>query len=132
MSETIMIIDDEPAFRYATRLYFEDKGFAMTEAEDGVAALRMFDSEPLPDLIILDINMPRISGIDVLRYLQGRQDTQFIPVVMLTARGDAESETLSWLTGCDWYHLKSKPIQYEDLLLAIQRILAAKQADNAA
>ena len=127
-----MIIDDEPAFRYATRLYFEDKGFTMTEAEDGLIAQRMLETGPLPDLIILDINMPRISGIDVLRYLQARPETQTIPVVMLTARGDAESETLSWLGGCDWYQVKSKPIQYDDLLLAIQRILAAQQPDNAA
>ena len=128
-----MIVDDEPAFRYATRLYFEDKGFTIKEAEDGVVALRMLDSEPPPDLIILDINMPRISGLDVQRYLQGRPETQFIPVVFLTARGDAESETLGWLSGCSWYHVKSKPIQYDELLLAIQRILEAKaEADAAA
>ena len=127
-----MIVDDEPAFRYATRLYFEDKGFTITEAEDGVVALRMLDTEPLPDLIILDINMPRISGLDVQRYLESRKDTQFIPVVFLTARGDAETETLAWLAGCDWYHVKSKPIQYDDLLLAIQRILISKEEPDAA
>jgi len=122
-----MLVDDEPAFRYATRVYLEDKGFDVVEAEDGVAALRLIDTEPLPDLIILDINMPRISGIDVLRHLHAGELTRFIPVVMLTARGDAETETVSWMEGCDWYHVKAKPVNYDDLLLAIRRLLEVRR-----
>jgi CheY-like chemotaxis protein len=123
MAAKLMLVDDEPAFRLATRLYFEGRGYEITEAEDGVAALRKLDTEPLPDLVILDINMPRVSGIDVLRYMHGKEETRKIPIVMLTARSDAETETVSWHDGCDWYHIKSKPVQYDDLLLAIRRLL---------
>lgn len=130
MAPRLMLVDDEPAFRYATRVYLETKGFEVVEAEDGVAALRMIDTEPLPDLVILDIEMPRITGIDVLKRLQNDEKTRLLPVVMLTARGDAEAETVSWMEGCTWYHVKTKPVNYDDLVLAINRLLevAAKQS----
>jgi len=122
----ILLVDDEPAFRLATRLYLEGKGYEVTEAEDGMAAMKLLASDPLPDGVILDINMPRVSGIDVLSFLHSTERTRNIPVVMLTARDDAETETLSWYEGCDWYQVKSKPIEYEDLGLVIERLLQYK------
>ena len=92
-------------------------GFAMIPAEDGVELLKIAKVSP-PDLLMLDVNMERMDGIAVLRYLKGDKDTAHIPVVMIS--GDSESETAEKCRalGCDAY--LQKPVKIKALCEAIE------------
>jgi DNA-binding response OmpR family regulator len=80
---TILVVDDDPAFRelYATALQF--RGFNVETASDGLTALRVIE-QTIPSLIILDLNMPCVDGWSVLRELHAHEDTRMIPVIVVT------------------------------------------------
>ena len=89
MSEaTIFIVEDEPSFVEALTLGLAREGFAVEFAVDGAEALERFD-EVDPDLVLLDVMLPKVSGIDVCRELRKRTH---VPIVMVTAKG-AEIDT---------------------------------------
>ena len=103
MSYKILIADDEPQIRDLLKLYLENEGYEVSEAEDGAQALRLLRVWK-PDLCVLDIMMPGMDGYQVLRQL--RQESN-IPVIILSAK-DADSEKILGLNlGADDY--LSKP-----------------------
>ena len=79
----MLVVDDEEAFRYVMRHIAEDIGFGVVEAVDGAEGLELIASER-PDLIVLDLHMPRMSGFDLLAQLQ-RTDARAIPVLVCTS-----------------------------------------------
>ena len=102
MAYKILIADDEAEIRDLLRLYLENEGYKVVEAEDGIKALNLIKSES-PDLCILDIMMPEMDGYKVLRKL--REDSN-IPVIILSAK-DADSEKILGLNlGADDYMAK--------------------------
>ena len=123
MSAYILVVDDESAMRLAVRRYLEDMGYEVDEASDGVEALRAI-SRRKPDLVILDVLMSPLSGWEVLKLLSENPQTHNIRVVVLTALGLDRDEALGWHLGCDWYEIKRKPLQFEDLGLVIERLMA--------
>lgn len=86
----VLIADDNANIREALRLTLEDEGHEVTEAADGVEALEIA-ADISPDLIFLDIAMPRMDGIEALRRLKAFSATQNIPVVMVTAQNDRKA-----------------------------------------
>ena len=92
----ILLAEDDPSMRRACDIALRRRGFEMIVAEDGEAALRLMQTQ-LPDLLLLDLLMPKMSGIDVLRQVKGDPATQGIPVVILSnssrelERADAKS-----------------------------------------
>jgi len=119
----ILIVDDEPAIRCAVRTFLESQGHQVREAQDGVAALREI-ARHKPDLLILDVLMSPLSGWEVLQLLHTNPETSDIRVLVLTALGLDRDEALGWHLGCDWYEVKKKPMEFEDLGLIVQRLLA--------
>ncbi|MCR5283279.1 MAG: response regulator transcription factor [Lachnospiraceae bacterium] len=102
MGYKILIADDEPQIRDLLKLYLENEGYEVSEAEDGAGALRLLRAQS-PDLCILDIMMPGMDGYQVLRQL--RQESN-IPVIILSAK-DADSEKILGLNlGADDYLAK--------------------------
>ncbi len=103
MKYKVLVADDEPQIRDLLRLYLENEGYEVSEAEDGAEALRLLRAWK-PDLCVLDIMMPKMDGYQVLRHL--RQESN-IPVIVLSAK-DADSEKILGLNlGADDY--LSKP-----------------------
>lgn len=130
MPHRILMVDDERDLVFATKLYLEAEGYDVLAAYDGHQALRVLDAEPqLPDLVILDVFMPRMSGWDVLRMIRGQDRTRSLPVIMLTAAGQDADKARGWDLGVDWY--QTKPFDPKDLLLVIQRLLAASEERKA-
>ena len=82
--KTILVVDDEPQITQLARAYLEQSGFNVVTARDGQAALTVFRSEK-PDLVVLDLGLPGLDGLDVTRAI--RKDSN-VPIVMLTARAD--------------------------------------------
>ncbi len=121
MAKHILLVDDNEDFLSAAREFFCSQGYEVTAAPDGQTALQLVDREP-PDIILLDVMMPRMDGWETLKILQDNEQTADIPVLMLTAVRGAESVKKSFDRGSVWYY--SKPItDHHDLLLVIRRIL---------
>ena len=120
MSQRILSVDDDPMIRNLVRAILEASNFDVLTAENGVDAFKIIDSEARPiDLscIILDVQMPGMSGFDVLTRLKLHTDTQKIPVIMLTCQSSPEDFVSGYNIGADYYI--TKPFTREQLLYGI-------------
>ncbi len=89
--QKILLIEDNDMFRWQLLHFFQDQGFAILEAEDGIEGITLAQSHQ-PDLILCDISMPRFNGYDVLKNLQRNQATAAIPLIFLTNWGESERD----------------------------------------
>ncbi len=118
MSDTkILVVDDEPSIVSNIRAYLEREGYVVQTAEDGPSALRLAHSFA-PDLVVLDIMLPGIDGLEVLRRL--RQDSE-VYVLLLTARADETDKVIGLTVGADDY--LTKPFSPRELVARIKAIL---------
>ncbi len=123
----ILVVDDEPHIRRILQFLLEQEGFEVILAEDGQAALETLKSQQ-PDLILLDVMMPRMDGFTVLKHLRSDPDTATVPVIMLTAKGEASEKVRGLRDGANDY--LTKPFNHEELLLRMQNMLAANRAQR--
>jgi DNA-binding response OmpR family regulator len=121
----VLIADDEQGILDAVSYSLRREGFAVTEALDGEAALSAARSEPF-DLVILDVMMPRLSGLDVCRTLRAESD---VPIVMLTARDAEVDRVLGLELGADDY--VAKPFSMAELVSRIRALLRRRELDRA-
>ena len=120
MAEKILIVDDNIDLRVTTRRILERNGFMVREAASGQQALDRIKIDP-PALILLDLMMPEMSGLEVLEHLRRDSTTSKIPVIMLTAVDEDEHVTAGYQGGADYY--LSKPCTARRLLYAIGVVL---------
>jgi len=118
-SKTILICDDEPALRELIRASMDD-GFVFAEASDGILALELA-RDLQPDLVILDLMLPRLSGLEVLARLNADKALKDVPVLVITAWNETREDVLS--AGADEF--VTKPFDPEDLRVAVNRLVAA-------
>ncbi len=116
----ILLVDDESDFRRAVRVRLEASGYEVIEAVDGAQGVEMA-KEQRPDLIILDLMLPRIAGYNVARLLKGDELCENIPIIMLTARAQEMDVNIGLAVGADAYI--TKPFRPDDLLETINRLL---------
>jgi len=116
----ILVVDDELTVRALLRDVLEMEGYEVTEAEDGPQALVALD-QAKPDLVLLDIMMPGMSGIEVLSKIRTEMKMHDLPVVLLTAAGDDDTTWAGWTTGASLY--LNKPFDHVNLLTWIERLL---------
>ncbi len=121
MSTRVLIVDDEPNIVVSLEFLMLREGFEVAVAEDGEQAIGLLTTFE-PDLVLLDVMMPKLSGFDVLRQIRGRESGPI--VVMLTARGrDAEIEKGKAL-GAD--HYVTKPFATKDLVAVVREALEGR------
>ncbi len=101
----VLLVEDEPAQREVLTYNLEAEGFRVIQAGDGEEALSHVRDE-LPDLIVLDWMMPRLSGLEVCRRLKSRPETRRVPVIMLSARSEEVDRVRGLETGADDYVIK--------------------------
>ncbi len=118
MSIRVLIVEDEALIRWSLRQKFEERGYRVTEAETGKAALTAFE-EGLFDLVMLDYKLPDTTGLDVLRAL--RQADQDTVVIMMTAYSTIETAVEAIKLGA--FHYLAKPFQMEELLVTVDKAL---------
>jgi len=121
---TILIVDDEPLTRQIIRDHLEAHGYTAIEAKNGEEAL-VLTRERTPDLILLDVVMPNLDGLQVCRLLKEDKATQMIPVVLLTAREGLEDRVRGLDAGANDY--LAKPVDSSELLARVRAHLRAKQ-----
>ena len=126
--KTILIADDETHILNVLSIKLTNAGFNVLLAEDGAQALEMTTAHQ-PDLVITDYQMPHLSGIELCTRLQGDASTCGIPVVMLTARGFAITETE--LTSCSVRAVIDKPFSPREVLACVENILTPEPVGQA-
>ncbi len=102
---TILVIEDEPVFRLAYQDVIANNGYKVLLAEDGESGWRLVKSEK-PSLTLLDLNLPRLHGLEVLRHIRADGTTKDIPVIVLTVFGEQEDIRLGLDLGADDYLVK--------------------------
>lgn len=117
--DRILIADDEADVIHLLRLNFEKAGFTVDSANDGTAALT--SARQHPSLIILDVMMPGLTGLELLRILKADPDTADIPVILLTARAGEQERIRGLELGADDY--VTKPFSPRELVLRVRSIL---------
>lgn len=119
----IMNVDDDGMIRDLVRTILEASGAEVISASDGHQAFELLKQEPRPlniDCFILDVEMPGLSGLDILARLKLHTDTQNIPVILLTCQSSAEDYMEGYNKGADYYI--SKPFTREQLVKGIELV----------
>src|SRR4029079_10073971 len=99
----ILLVDDDPTIRALARALLEENGYHVTEVEDGSAAIEYFAAGHESGLVVLDLDMPALSGLEVLGQLRGNAATAGVPVVVLTGSQDDAAEINARDAGADDY-----------------------------
>ena len=117
----ILLVEDEPEFRMALRMRLEANGYAIIESDDGMKGLDAARHQN-PDMIILDIMLPRIDGFKVARLLKFDVKHKHIPLMMLTVMSQASDRKMGQAVGADAY--LTKPYQPQELLDTIATLVS--------
>lgn len=117
----VLVVDDEPNIVLSLEFLMQQAGFEVVTAEDGESALRSVADGP-PDLILLDISLPGISGFDVLEQLRGDPLHARLPIIMLTAHGREVEREKGMALGADDYI--TKPFSTLALVEKVKGLLA--------
>ncbi|MBK6898946.1 MAG: response regulator [bacterium] len=119
----ILIVDDEPYILSILDFSLDAEGYTVLQAADGDAALSLA-ADQQPDLVILDVMMPRLDGFETCRRLKADLRTKDIPVVLLTARNSREDRTRGRDCGADGYI--TKPFSPQRLVDTVQTFLGVR------
>lgn len=125
MKKNVLVVDDEIGALTLIGIMLERGGFNVLKAKDAKAALATLD-QTIPDLIILDVMMPGMDGIELCGVIRDREETREVPVLILSARGDAESVMRGMEAGANDY--LPKPILHHDLVAKVRSILSQVNA----
>jgi two-component system response regulator RegX3 len=127
MSESplVLVVDDEQSYRDALRIALEREGFRVEVAADGAEAIERFDAVR-PALVLLDVMLPRISGIDVCRELRSRSQ---VPIIMVTARNAEIDAVVGLEVGADDY--VTKPFRLRELVARVRAALRRGRGEDA-
>lgn len=113
----IVVVEDEEILQKALSIELLGAGFEVMSAFDGIAGLSLIQKE-IPDLVLLDLTMPKLNGFDVLKELQTKTETKSIPVIILSNLGQVEDKEKAMSLGATDYFIKSST----DLSLLTQKI----------
>lgn len=121
MSKTILYVDDSPTMQTCMKMTLETAGFAVEIAEDGLQALGKLKSGVKPDLVITDINMPNMGGLELIEKVRALPGFRFVPILTLTTESQAaKRDEAKKLGATGWME---KPVSNENLLKVIRQVV---------
>ena len=120
MQPYILVMEDEDALATLLSYNLEKEGYRVVVASDGEEGMLQIE-ERLPDLVLLDWMLPKLSGIEVCRRIRGKSETRNMPIIMLTARGEESDRIRGLDTGADDY--LTKPFSMSELIARIRAVL---------
>src|ERR687896_2591111 len=123
----VLVVDDVPANRELLEGHLDDLGYDVRQARDGLEALDAIAAEE-PDLILLDIDMPRLDGISVCERLKAHPIRRLIPIVILTASSDRDTRLRGIAAGADDF--LSKPFDAKELLVRARVLLRQRELNR--
>jgi two-component system response regulator ResD len=113
----ILVVEDEPSIAEVVSLYLRRAGYQVTIVDDGIKAIEAL-SKQLPDLVVLDLMLPKVDGLEITRWLRERDDT---PIIMLTARREERDRIAGLEMGADDYVVK--PFSPQELVSRVRAVL---------
>jgi len=119
---TVLVVDDEPIVRDVVVRYLRRDGFTALEAEDGEDARRLIEAHN-PELVVLDVMLPGVDGLELCRWIRGRSS---LPVILLTARGEEADRIVGLELGADDY--VTKPFSPRELIARVRAVLRRSDA----
>jgi phosphate regulon transcriptional regulator PhoB len=125
MASRVLIVEDEPDIRDLLAFHLERDGFQVSKCRSGADALRQVRAAP-PDLVLLDLMLPEIDGLEVCRRLRQDPGTASLPIVMLTAKGEEVDRILGLELGADDYVVK--PFSPKEVVARVRAVLRRAQA----
>ena len=120
MQPSVLVMEDEDALATLLSYNLEKEGYRVVVASDGEEGMLQIE-ERLPDLVLLDWMLPKLSGIEVCRRIRGKPETRNMPIIMLTARGEESDRIRGLDTGADDY--LTKPFSMSELIARIRSVL---------
>ena len=126
MPHRIFIVEDEPDLRDTLSFNFENEGFKVSSFPDGEKCLTSVKKNK-PDLVILDLMLPGINGLDVCREIRSEEENNDVSIIMLTAKGEEIDRIVGFELGADDY--VTKPFSVRELILRV-KVLLKKRSDN--
>ena len=123
----ILVVEDEADLRMTLELNLQREGYEIKTAADGQSALSILSQFPKPDLVLLDIMLPDLSGTEICRRIRENKDSSHISVILLTAKAEEDDRIKGFQTGADDYVVK--PFSIRELILRIRAVL--KRANKA-
>ena len=127
---TVLVVDDAADIRLLVRTVLSRAGFAVVEAACGADALQLFDTQPLPDVVVLDVQMPDVDGWDTLAALRRRPEGEAVAVILLTVKSAEDDTVRAWRLGCDGF--LTKPFSIFELSDEVTRVASRTPADRIA
>ncbi|SDE23892.1 response regulator [Sporomusa acidovorans] len=128
MAGKILIVDDEANIRELLKFNLEKSGYKVIEADEGQTAISKVKTEK-PELIVLDLMLPGIDGLEVCRLVKNSRETAAIPIIMLTAKSEEIDKVIGLELGADDY--MTKPFSPRELLARIKAVLRRSQKESA-
>ena len=125
----ILLVDDEASIRELIRFNLERAGYRVQEATDGNEAINAV-RQTKPDLVVLDLMLPGLDGLDVCRLVKGNRETAAIPIIMLTAKTEEVDKVIGLELGADDY--MTKPFSPRELVARIKAVLRRSQKEQSA
>ena len=122
----ILIVDDEANIRQLVKYNLEKESYQILEAEDGFQGLRLAKTEK-PDLMLLDLMLPQMDGLEVCRSLKGNPATAALPIIMLTAKSEEIDKVIGLELGADDY--MTKPFSPRELVARVKAVLRRSQKE---
>ena len=127
MTRRVLIIDDDPVVRDLVHTMLTVEGFQTMQAENGLLGIKTIDTAPRPldlSLIVLDVMMPEMNGLEVLTHLRSQNETRGLPVIMLTGEDKAEDVLAGYNVGADYYI--TKPFTRAQLMYGVKGVLTGE------
>lgn len=124
MNETILVVDDEQDIVELISYNLEREGYQVQKAFDGNKALQQIQNQR-PDLVILDLMLPGMSGMDICRLVRKKPETEALPIIMLTAKSESIDKIMGLETGADDY--LTKPFNIRELLARVRAVLRRRE-----
>jgi CheY-like chemotaxis protein len=128
LAKSALLVDDNADVRFLARCLLEGAGFAIAEAESGAMALARLNGD-LPDIVLLDVQMPDMDGWETLQAIRDNPATSDLPVVLWTVKGRPEDMIRGWELRCDGY--LPKPFDARQLEDEVQRVISRDEDERA-
>jgi len=127
MNQKILLVDDDERLLRALDYSLRQEGYVVVKARDGLEALEKMNTDP-PDLVILDLMLPRLDGFEVCRRIRSSPQTRDLPVIILSAKQEEVDRVLGFRLGADDY--VTKPFSPSELVLRVKAVLRRARAEK--
>ena len=123
MTKRVLVVEDDAAVSHMITQILRAEGYESTAAEEGRSALDLLRSQPF-DIVILDVMLPGMDGISILKAIREEPSLNGVPVLMLSAKTDDATTWAGWRAGCDYY--MTKPFDPDELISILKRLELAR------